>query len=115
IAADETEDGVSMTLRVGSTRAGDTALREASEGLRDGLSVELFGPRLDARRHLTDGLITAVSLVPVPAFEDARVTAGREDTETDGDSAEDDTENESEDTVRKKDNPDGGAARSGEH
>lgn len=99
VSADETEDGLRMTFRVGSTAAGDTALLEASEGLRDGLSVELFGPRLDARRHLTDGLITAVSLVPVPAFEDARVTAGREDTETDGDPAEDDTENESGDTM----------------
>lgn len=110
IAADETDDGLRMTFRVGSTTAGDTALLEASEGLRDGLSVELFGPRLDARRHLTDGLITAVSLVPVPAFEDARVTAGREDTETDGDPAEDDTENESEDTVSNTDTPDGGTA-----
>lgn len=81
IAADETDDGLRMTFRVGSTPAGDGALLEASEGLRDGLSIELFGPRLDARRHLTDGLITAVSLVPVPAFEDARITAGRTDTE----------------------------------
>lgn len=110
IAADETEDGLRMTFRVGSTAAGDTALLEAAEGLRDGLSVELFGPRLDARRHLTDGLITAVSLVPVPAFEDARVTAGREDTETDGDPAEDDQNDESEDTVTNTDTPDGGTA-----
>lgn len=110
IAADETDDGLRMTFRVGSTPAGDGALLEASEGLRDGLSVELFGPRLDARRHLTDGLITAVSLVPVPAFDDARITAGRTDTETDGDPAEDDTENESEETVSNTDTPDGGTA-----
>ena len=112
IAADETDDGLRMTFRVAATPGGDTALLEASEGVRDGLSVELFGPRLDARRHLTDGLITAVSLVPVPAFDDARVTAGQADTRTDDldDDAEDDTPHESEDTVTNTDTTDAEAS-----
>lgn len=78
-AASEDADGIRMTFKVAKTPAGDTALLEAAEGVRDGLSVELYGARTNARAQLTDGLITAVSLVPVPAFDDARVTAGQQD------------------------------------
>ena len=81
-AAVESDTGLTMTFHVAATPGGDTALLEAAEGVRDGLSVELHGPRTNPRGHLTDGLITAVSLVPVPAFTDARVTAGHADTDT---------------------------------
>ena len=90
-AASEDGDGIRMTFKVAKTPAGDTALLEAAEGVRDGLSVELYGARTNARAQLTDGLITAVSLVPVPAFDDARVTAGQQDNQDNaGDAGDDD-------------------------
>lgn len=96
-AASEDDAGLRMTFRVAKTPAGDTALLEASEGVRDGLSVELHGARTNAQAHLTDGLITAVSLVPTPAWDDARVTAeladtGSNDTNPAGDGEDDEDE-----------------------
>lgn len=94
-AASEDADGIRMTFKVAKTPAGDTALLEAAEGVRDGLSVELYGARTNARAQLTDGLITAVSLVPVPAFDDARVTAGQQDNQDNaGDDDADDDQND---------------------
>lgn len=73
-AARVTESGLEMDFQVGSTPDGDAALSDVTEGIRDALSVEL----IDARVHagtLESASLTAVALVPIPAFADARVTA----------------------------------------
>jgi hypothetical protein len=74
-SAQDTEHGLVMAFQLGSTAAASQALVEASEGLRDAFSVELGD--YDAPDGLTvvDGLVTAVALVPIPAFANARVTS----------------------------------------
>ena len=69
--------GITASFRIIGTAAGDTALLEATEGVRDGLSVGLEV----AESHTADGslIVTAatlreVSLVTFPAFTAARVT-----------------------------------------
>lgn len=72
-AATESETGLSMSFRIARTPAGDAALTEIREGVRDGLSVELHNTRLNGHGQLQSALVTAVALVPTPAFADARV------------------------------------------
>lgn len=67
-------DGLRMTFRVGATPAGDAALVEASEGIRDALSVELNNVVVDQGTVKSADLV-AVALTAVPAFSDARVAA----------------------------------------
>lgn len=75
IDAHSTDTGLFGTFRIPETPAGDEALLEASEKLRDGLSV---GVTLSAFTHSADALeVTAshlneVSQVALPAFDDAR-------------------------------------------
>ena len=78
VAHDTDESRLVARFRVVGTGAGDSALLEAGEGIRDGLSVGL-----DVQQHETDAdgnlVVTAavlreVSLVTFPAFADARVT-----------------------------------------
>lgn len=79
----ERPDGLHATFHVPSTPAGDQALAEAKAGLRDAFSV---GVQLDdataekLRRAGTSavpgrGQLREISLVSVPAFDDARVGA----------------------------------------
>jgi hypothetical protein len=72
--AELTETGLVMAFQLGSTDAASHALVEASEGLRDAFSVELADVTQDGS-DVTDSLLTAVALVPIPAFADARVTS----------------------------------------
>lgn len=70
-------DGLFTTWRIASTPAGDSALVEASEGIRDGLSVGVEVLRYDQTRgtiRVTEGRLLEVSLVSIPAFDDARVS-----------------------------------------
>lgn len=88
-AARVTEEGLEMDFKVGSTPDGDSALNDVTEGIRDALSVEL----IDARVHagtLESASLTAVALVPIPAFADARVTAVTASRAADTDEPEDD-------------------------
>lgn len=71
-AANETARGLDMTFHVGATPEGDRALLEASENLTDGLSVELAELALNGDR-ITDSLLLASALIPIPAFSSARV------------------------------------------
>jgi hypothetical protein len=73
-AATPAADGLTASFRIGSTPAGDSALTEAREGIRDALSVELDNVTLDGGR-VTGADLVAVALVSVPAFADARVAA----------------------------------------
>lgn len=74
------EHGVTGTFKVANTTTGNDALVEASEGLRDGLSVgaliEDGGATTDEHGVLvvTSARIAHVGLVTSPAFEAARVT-----------------------------------------
>lgn len=73
-AAEVKDDGIHMSFHVGATADGDAALADVTEGIRDALSVELDDP------EITDGVVTAarltaVALVALPAYDDARVTA----------------------------------------
>lgn len=73
-AAESRADGLYMTFQLGTTAAADQVLLEAAERTRDGLSVELDDLTVDASSTVTDGLLTAVAAVAIPAFTDARVT-----------------------------------------
>lgn len=74
-SATETAEGIEMSFRIGSTPDGDAALADVTEGIRDALSVEIVGAEIGAGGKLTGGTITAVALVAVPAFADARVAS----------------------------------------
>jgi hypothetical protein len=65
--------GLTMDFRAAGTPDGDAALLEAAEGVRDAFSVELDDVTLDGDT-ITDARLTAVALVPLPAYADARVT-----------------------------------------
>ncbi len=75
IDSHSTDGGLFGTFKIPETPAGDTALLEASEKLRDGLSV---GVTLSDFAHSADALEVAgshlneVSQVALPAFDDAR-------------------------------------------
>lgn len=73
--AHETEAGIEMTFRIGDTPDGDSALADVREGIRDALSVEVMGAEITGTGELVAGQITAVALVAIPAFDDARVSA----------------------------------------
>jgi HK97 family phage prohead protease len=72
-----TPGGINGTFKIAETTAGADALIEASEGLRDGLSI---GAMIDAHEirdgiiHVTSARMIETSLVTSPAFTDARVT-----------------------------------------
>ena len=69
----ETAEGIRMSFKIGSTADGDVALADVREKVRDALSVELIHTAIDGDGNLTAGELTAVALVPIPAFADARV------------------------------------------
>jgi hypothetical protein len=82
-AVRQTPEGLRASFRVARTPAADAALLEVTEGVRDGLSVELGDLELDGT-ELVAGYLLAVSLVPVPAWSDARhdgLAAARPDPE----------------------------------
>lgn len=66
--------GIHMTFSVPATPEGDRALLEASSHLADAFSVELSQLQLQGDR-ITDSLLSAVALLPVPAFANARVAS----------------------------------------
>lgn len=74
LAADDTPERLDLSFHVASTPAGDTALLEAAEGVRDALSVELDNVAIRAG-HVTGADLVAVALTAVPAYADARLTA----------------------------------------
>lgn len=73
VAADETPAGLRMTFKLSDTPDGHLAMQDVTEKVRDALSVELVHTDVDAEGVLTAGELTAVALVPIPAFDDARV------------------------------------------
>lgn len=81
VEAASSDAGLTMTFKVGTGEAGDLALEQASPDnpLRDGLSVEVDGIEFDDEDaeipEILAGFLRAVALVPIPAFDDARVAS----------------------------------------
>jgi hypothetical protein len=83
-AVRHTREGLRASFRVARTPAADAALLEVTEGLRDGLSVELGAIDLDGDELLASDLL-GVALVPIPAWADSRhdgLAAARQDSTT---------------------------------
>jgi len=78
-AAVSTAEGLEVTFAVPAGPGGDAALEAASNGLRDGLSVEvsdIAGARnRDGVLEVSASSLDAVALVAIPAFSPAYVTA----------------------------------------
>lgn len=106
------DDGLYMTFQMGSSSAADDALTSASEHVVDAFSVEAYGIERDGTA-VKRSILSAVALVPMPAFASARVDTvnasappadaapaeDTDDTDTAADPAEDtdDTAEDSED------------------
>jgi phage head maturation protease len=97
IALSDDQMSINATFKVANTTAGNDALIEASEGLRDGFSIELavddYINEKDGTMRVLAGELTGVALVSEPAVRSARVsevaaTEGEEDSETTTDSEE---------------------------
>lgn len=78
IAHEDTTDGLYATFKIAATAAGDDALLEASEGVRDGLSIGMQVDKyeIDADTDvitITAGTWYETSQVTFPAFSQARV------------------------------------------
>lgn len=73
IGMHETEDGLEMEFEIGDTEDGRTAIADIQAGIRDALSVEIIDTEVKGN-ELTHGILTAVALVPIPAFEEARIS-----------------------------------------
>jgi hypothetical protein len=103
-SSEDTPAALRMGFHVANTPDGDRALLEASEGVRDALSVELDNVVIEAG-HVVSADLVCVAQVPVPAYAGAVLTASdqhpepdpeQDDPETDDpetdDPAEQDTE-----------------------
>jgi phage head maturation protease len=97
ISLSEDQMSINATFKVANTTAGNDALIEASEGLRDGFSIELavddYVNQKDGTMRVLAGELTGVALVSEPAVRSARVsevaaTEGEEDSESTPDAEE---------------------------
>jgi len=77
LSIESNEQGIDATFKIAETTAGNDALVEAAEGLRDGFSVEVY---FDEYETLKDGTVrilkgemTGVALTSEPAMRSARV------------------------------------------
>ena len=91
ISLSEDQMSINATFKVANTTAGNDALIEASEGLRDGFSIELavddYINEKNGTMRVLAGELTGVALVSEPAVRSARVaevaaTEGEEDSES---------------------------------
>lgn len=71
---EETDAGLVATVRIAATTEGNDALVLASEGLRQGISVELASPVI-REGHIKSARLDAAGLVTKPAFADALLMA----------------------------------------
>jgi hypothetical protein len=78
ISIESNDLGIDATFRIASTTAGNDALVEASEGLRDGFSVEVYFDEYetlkDGTLRILKGEMTGVALTSEPAIRSARVS-----------------------------------------
>ena len=77
LSIESTEKGIEATFKIANTTAGNDALVEAQEGLRDGFSVEVsfdeYETLKDGTVRILAGELTAVALTSEPAIRSARV------------------------------------------
>jgi hypothetical protein len=74
VSIDEDDTGLTATLRVLATSAGNDLLVEASEGVRTGISVEVSNPVIRAGA-LIGGALSGAGFVTTPAFPSAQLVA----------------------------------------
>ena len=101
------EDGLWMTFKIGSHAAGDDALLQASEKTVDAFSVECYGIERNGTT-VTNSYLSAVALVPNPAYASARVShvmATHQEESTPSNDAELSDESESEQVEETQDMP----------
>ena len=101
------DDGLWMTFKIGSHAAGDDALLQASEKTVDAFSVECYGIERNGTT-VTNSYLSAVALVPNPAYASARVShvmATHQEESTPSNDAELSDESESEQVEETKDMP----------
>ena len=93
ISLSEDQMSINATFKVAQTTAGNDALVEASEGLRDGFSIELavddYINEKDGTMRVLAGELTGVALVSEPAVRSARVAEVAATTEEDSESTPD--------------------------
>lgn len=88
------DDGLYMTFQFGQTSDADTALMQAADHIIDAFSIEAYGIEKEGM-SVTRSFLSAVALVPIPAYAGARVDAvhaaeGGEYVTAEGDAAEGD-------------------------
>lgn len=75
-ACESTDAGMNFTFKVGSGSAGDQTLTAAAERVIDGMSVELVDlQRSGDGSRITRGVLSAVAMVAIPAFPNARASS----------------------------------------
>jgi len=74
LSVQEDEQGLTASVRVLTTTAGNDLLTEATEGVRKGISVEIDNPVVRAGR-LVAGLLSGAGFVTKPAFLNATLMA----------------------------------------
>ena len=88
-AAEDSDEGLSITFRFGQSQAGREARQEMLDGTRDGLSVDVDDAEIDRSGRMAAGRLMAAGQVAIPAYSDARgLAAARADTEDEGESME---------------------------
>jgi phage head maturation protease len=77
LSIESTDTNMTATFKIAATTAGNDALVEAAEGLRDGFSVEVsfdeYETLKDGTVRILKGELTAVALTSEPAIRSARV------------------------------------------
>jgi len=77
LSIEANEQGIDATFKIANTTAGTDALVEASEGLRDGFSVEVYFDEYETLKdgtvHIIKGEMTGVALTSEPSIRSARV------------------------------------------
>ena len=77
LSIESSDKGIDATFKIANTTAGTDALVEASEGLRDGFSVEVYFDEYDTLKdgtvRILKGELTGVALTSEPAIRSARV------------------------------------------
>ena len=74
LTAEDRHNGLYMSFAVADTDDAAAALADIRNGLRDAFSIEATAVRMDGAT-VTTSLLSAVALVSVPAYADARVEA----------------------------------------
>lgn len=92
------KDGLYMTFKLGSSAAADEALTAAAEHVIDAFSIEAYGIEKSGTT-VTASIMSAVALVPMPAFASARVdtvnaSAPPPDGDSDGDADDPDDQDD---------------------